>query len=373
MKEDQSMNLLLRIFRIVLQDCQTLNGKDLLTKEFQYIICNPMLEMIEGNKETEQLVARIVKKSEIDLEVSLADLRLTLALPTVKAILLYLVDLQKHSINILIYLEELNRQFQANDKEVKKGELDTENLKVIVKIANVEGWVPDNPSKDNTKITKFGFSSDITFLNKISEEGVIDRSIEAKVSSVSLIFAQESKEEAILKKFDIDVKYNEVINIERRIVLNVMPINIMLTFKQLNSFRLLADLIVKEILSIELAFLTKLKEEELVIEQKPKEDSKEMKLIVVAKIDLFKFRLEDDIAEYPYPLARLWVANLALDMSVDLEKGIGVSAHLFEIAVELGAMFDQKKENVELYTEYFKKLPWSSLETDITNLYKESM
>jgi hypothetical protein len=199
--------------------------------------------------------------------------------------------------------------------------------------------------------------------------------------------------ESILNEMSIVVKYGEKVGIDRDIFVDIKPIMVKVTFKELQFIQYLADNITKELEMLQpkgeeeekkeeakvgVEVEQKVEESKEVIQKEEKSDKKEVgpKLKVVVNMKLLKFILEDNLSKYKYPLVKMWIANMAVDTLLDPINGTKVSAHIFEIAIKLGQMFDKDRENTKCYEEYFKQLPFSNIEnepSETIELYRESM
>ena len=410
MKADKSIDASVSMYRLFMKDCQMKDkNTSLLFEEFQYLICNPKLEL-EGDKvvseELGQLKVAFVandKENEQNITTTLADFRINLAFPTVKAILIFSQKLQGFSHNVMIKLGELQkvsaREEISIEKEVPKAIKPEEKptkgkMNVNVKLANLEVIIPTDPTKQKTEVIKFAVSTDVNFINAVDAEGIIDRLIYTNVTSLSIICSQEERVESILNKMSILAKYKEKVGVDRDIFVDIKPIMIKVTFKELQFIQYLADNITKELemlqpkveeekkeeakVKVEGKVEQKVEEIKEIVQEEDKSDKKELspKLKVVVNMSLLKFVLEDNLSKYKYPLVKMWVANTAVDTLLDPVNGTKVSAHIFEIAIELGQMFDKDTEKTEYYEEYFKQLPFSNIEnepSETVELYKESM
>ena len=234
----------------------------------------------------------------------------------------------------------------------------------------MEAWVPEDPTNINTIITKLGLSVNGKFINEITESGIIKKSAEATINSLSLIFTQMSGSDRILTEFDINASYNEIVDKERSASIDVKPIKIKLKLTQLKVFQKFIDKITDEMKLIDLPS-ERMEDYEAIKEIVPENQPEKLpiKLNVSAKIELLKFELEDDFAKYKYPFVRMWIAKFAANILLDPTDGKDISGQIFEVSIDLGDMFDKDTENAKLYIDYLNTLSWSNLDQDITNLH----
>lgn len=406
---DQSMDASVSMFRLFMQDCQMKDQHTpLLVKEYQYLICNPKLELAgsqTADEELGQLKVNFVangKENEQNISTTLADFRINLAFPTVKALLVFAQGLQGFGDDVMKKLGELQAVNEQEDVQVvakdspkvakapKAEEKPAKGkLNVDVKLANLETTIPMDPTSEASAVVKFGMSTDVKFVNAVDSEGVTKRSVDANVTSLSIVCAQEEVVESILNEMSIAVKYGESVGVDRDIWVDIKPIMVKVTFKELQFLQVFADNITRELESLqpsedqkkEVAVKKELKEsKEAAVKPKALEKSEKEapapKLKVVVKMDLLKFVLEDNLSKYKYPLVKMWIANMAADVLLDPVNGTKVNSHIFEIAIELGQMFNQDIENTKCYEEYFRQLPFSDIEnesSELPELYRESM
>ena len=240
MEADGSMDVSAKMFRLFMQDCQ-MKDKDspLLDPEFQYLICNPKLELAENkdNKELGQLSIKYVtnaKEASQDIDIIFEDFRITLVFPTVKGLLIFLNKLQKFGDQVMAKLNKLQSLVSKEDvqeiKEIAKEAIPKSTkptkgkLNVIAKIPNFQLWLPMNPMAKDTEVTKYALSADAKYLNEVSEDGAVSQLVEATLSGLSIIFARSDNFDTILHELDIKLRYAENVGIDRDIFVEVKPI-----------------------------------------------------------------------------------------------------------------------------------------------------
>jgi len=398
---DNSMDLSVSMYRLFMQDTQKTNlGTDLVTKEFQYLICNPKIESLQAKELSDQDFGQLElklltngKENTTNLNILFTDFRITIVFLTIKAVLIFISSMQKLGDNVMLKLQAMQAAMPKSEQKVEqkpapqapkkapKGKTD-----LIAKISNIEAWLPEDATREKTTVTKFGFSGDANVVNDVSENGEIVRSVNAKLNGVSAVYAEPEKIQEMLRKFDIGLEYNESVGIMRDIKVGIMPIKILVTLRQLLFFQSLANKLNSEIQHLDLVQPAKIppaapapapaQAPELTAEQKISQfkESINTKMRLDAKLDLVEFTLKDDIAKYPYPLLSFKAIDLATNIMLDPMKGKHVSAHLFEIGMELGRMFNEDAENKQLYMEYFSQLPIYEIqkrEGNSIEIYKE--
>ena len=152
----------------------------------------------------------------------------------------------------MLFRSQIEKPKAENPK--KENSLFNGQINGILRLKNVEVWIPDNPTSKNSDIVKFRLTCDGRFVNKILENNTTSRSGEANITSLSLIFASIDKTNPILDNFDVKTKYEEISGKEHNIELYVKPNKIKVTCNQLRMCQKFAYKVLNEIQSIDLPF-----------------------------------------------------------------------------------------------------------------------
>ncbi len=242
----------------------------------------------------------------------------------------------------------------------------------------------------DTTVTKFMIKGNANVINDMKDQGAVTRVVDASVENMSMTFFQPrdvaQPMQSILSEFDIRLRYKEDVGLAREIGLDVKPIKLKVTLKQLLFFRKFADQIAAEADSLDLGSLGSAADKsQPVLKPEIAPQSVEasettlnvsqalaVKLQLSAKVGLVNLTLEDDLTKWRYPLVRVWAVHISLAATVDPKKEKHFVALMSELAVELGKSLNQEKDKYR-----GKVLPKPTItfkgDTEVYPPYKELM
>ena len=229
-----------------------------------------------------------------------------------------------------------------------------------------------------TTVTKFVIRGNANLINDVKEGKLATRVLDGNIENMSMVFAQPGNVQPILNEFDVKLRYKEDFGVSREVGLEVKPIKVRVTLKQLIFFRKFADQIGSEASSLDFgpSGVPPPPQETPASSSEPASldlnQALATKLQLSANMQLINLTLEDDLTPWRYPLIKLWAAHMSVTGAVDPKKEKRFTAQLFEMAIELGKMYNPDKAK---YQGVSPPKPMATFkgDTEVYPPYKELM